>query len=93
MDTINTIVKSAILGTLALVSVGASVIPLEAMAAPAMEKCYGIAKAGMNDCQTPGHSCASSAIKDAQPDAFLFVPKGLCQRIVGGSLVAKSSKK
>jgi uncharacterized membrane protein len=21
------------------------------------EKCYGIAKAGLNDCQTAGHSC------------------------------------
>lgn len=53
-----------------------------------MEKCYGIVKAGMNDCATATASCASSATKDAQPDAFLFVPKGSCDKIVGGSLKA-----
>ena len=49
------------------------------------EKCYGIVKAGMNDCATSTSSCAGSAKKDAQPDAFIFMPKGLCSKIVGGS--------
>jgi uncharacterized membrane protein len=50
------------------------------------EKCYGIVKAGMNDCATAQHSCAGSATKDKQADAFVFVPKGLCDKIVGGKL-------
>lgn len=50
------------------------------------EKCYGIAKKGMNDCATATASCASSATKDKQKDAFILLPKGLCERIVGGSL-------
>ena len=50
------------------------------------EKCYGVAKMGMNDCATATASCAGSAIKDNQKDAFLFMPKGLCEKIVGGSL-------
>lgn len=40
----------------------------------------------MNDCATATASCASSATKDKQKDAFILLPKGLCDRIVGGSL-------
>jgi uncharacterized membrane protein len=53
---------------------------------PAMEKCYGVAKMGMNDCATATASCAGSATKNNQKDAFLFMPKGLCQKLVGGNL-------
>ncbi|KTD51037.1 DUF2282 domain-containing protein [Legionella quateirensis] len=56
--------------------------------APATEKCYGIVKTGMNDCATATASCAGSATKDNQKDAFLLMPKGLCEKIVGGSLEA-----
>jgi len=58
-----------------------------------MQKCYGIAKKGMNDCQTKMVSCAGSAVKDNQKDAFLFLPKGDCEKIVGGKLSADDSKK
>lgn len=79
--------------TLALISL-TSVLSTSAIAAPqAMEKCYGIVKAGMNDCATQTQSCAGSATKDKQPDAFVFVPKGLCQKIVGGSLTPNTEKK
>jgi uncharacterized membrane protein len=50
------------------------------------EKCYGIVKAGMNDCATATASCAGSTTIDNQKDAFLLMPKGLCAKIVGGSL-------
>ncbi|WP_115709054.1 BufA1 family periplasmic bufferin-type metallophore [Legionella sainthelensi] len=53
------------------------------------EKCYGIAKKGMNDCATATASCASSATQDGQKDAFILLPKGICERIVGGSLTVK----
>ncbi|RUR17732.1 DUF2282 domain-containing protein [Legionella sp. km535] len=56
--------------------------------ASATEKCYGIVKTGMNDCATATASCAGSATKDNQKDAFLLMPKGLCEKIVGGSLEA-----
>lgn len=52
------------------------------------EKCYGIVKAGLNDCATATASCAGSSTKDRQNDAFVFVPKGLCQKIVGGNLTS-----
>jgi uncharacterized membrane protein len=53
------------------------------------EKCYGIAKKGMNDCATATASCASSSTRDNQKDAFILLPKGTCERIVGGSLKPK----
>ncbi len=51
-----------------------------------MEKCYGVAKAGKNDCQTATSSCAGTAKDDRQKDAFIALPKGTCSKIAGGSL-------
>ena len=50
------------------------------------EKCYGIAKAGKNDCSGPKHVCAGQAKTDGNPKEWLKVPKGTCERIVGGIL-------
>ena len=69
-----------------LVLVANSATAADTNDSPAMEKCYGVAKIGMNDCATASASCAGSATKDKQKDAFLFMPKGLCQKLVGGNL-------
>ncbi len=46
------------------------------------EKCYGVAKAGKNDCKAgPGTSCAGSSTKDFQGSAWKLVPKGTCLTI------------
>jgi uncharacterized membrane protein len=58
---------------------------------PQTEKCFGVAKAGKNDCQTKHSSCAGTSRKDGQSDAWLTVSKGTCEKIVGGSL-ADSNK-
>jgi uncharacterized membrane protein len=50
----------------------------------AKEKCYGIAKAGQNDCGTATHTCAGKAKKDNAPDEWKYVPKGTCEK-TGGS--------
>ncbi len=50
------------------------------------EKCYAIAKAGKNDCQTGASSCAGTSKQNGQKDAWIFVPAGSCDRIVGASL-------
>ncbi|EKD70933.1 MAG: Signal peptide protein [uncultured bacterium] len=50
-----------------------------------MEKCYGVTKAGMNDCGTASHSCAGEAKIDGAKDAWVYMPTGLCNKIVGGS--------
>ncbi len=55
------------------------------------EKCYGVAKAGKNDCQTANSSCAGTSKMDMQGDAWIFVPAGTCDKIAGGSLEPKDS--
>jgi uncharacterized membrane protein len=62
-------------------------LPLSVQA-QSMEKCYGVAKAGKNDCQTDHSSCAGTSKKDAQTDAWLSVPKGTCEKIAGGKLTS-----
>ena len=49
-----------------------------------MEKCSGIVKAGKNDCGTSKSSCAGTASADRDPDTWILVPKGTCDRIAGG---------
>jgi len=49
------------------------------------EKCFGIAKAGQNDCGTARHSCAGKAAKDNAPDEWKYVPKGTCEKMGGKS--------
>lgn len=93
MKDTETKIRCAIKQVLALAALGTLIGSSPALSAQPTEKCYGIVKTGMNDCKTTTQSCAGSAITDRQPDAFLFVPKGLCQKIVGGSLtVIKNSK-
>ena len=55
------------------------------------EKCYGIAKAGQNDCQTANSSCAGTSKRNSQGDAWLYVPKGSCDKVVGGSTKPRQS--
>jgi len=45
-----------------------------------------VVKAGKNDCATAASSCAGTSKKDAQADAWVGLPSGLCAKIVGGSL-------
>ena len=52
------------------------------------ERCYGAAKASKNDCATASSSCSGTAKQDFQKDAWIYVPKGTCAKIAGGSLVA-----
>ena len=54
------------------------------------EKCYGIARAGKNDCAAAGsNSCAGTSKVDGDKKAWMLVPEGYCDRIVGGSKTAK----
>ena len=84
------LLQSALAGMIAL---GAA--PAIAHAADAQsgdkEKCYGIAKAGKNDCGTATHTCAGLAKKDNQPDEWKYVPKGTCEKS-GGKKQAPAGK-
>lgn len=55
------------------------------------EKCYGLAKRGANDCASTGNnSCGGTSRIDGDPRAWIYVPAGYCERIVGGSLEPKA---
>lgn len=59
----------------------------------AREKCFGVAKAGQNDCgsnQTK-HSCAGQSKVDNDPADFKMVAKGTCSQM-GGSLTPGMAK-
>ena len=48
----------------------------------AMEKCYGVAMAGKNDCAAgPGTTCAGTSKVDYQGNAWKNVPAGTCTTI------------
>lgn len=75
------------------VSVALSTAP--AAAAGDKEKCYGIAKAGKNDCADANgvHSCAGQAKSDNAPSEWKYVAKGTCEKEGGKTTPpAKSAK-
>ena len=85
--------KRATLSVLAAAAIGSAIAMTNAALAQAKdekEKCYGVSRAGKNDCQTPTSSCAGTSKKDGEPRAFLLVPKGTCERLVGGSVSPKA---
>jgi len=79
--------KHSLIATSALASVMALGLLETATAAdPAgKEKCYGIAKAGQNDCAnlSGSHSCAGQSKVDNGPEEWRYVAKGSCQKLGG----------
>ncbi|WP_077038366.1 DUF2282 domain-containing protein [Pelomonas sp. KK5] len=89
MKTQQQIVSSALAAALALGLAG------HAAAADApKEKCYGIAKAGQNDCAnlSGSHSCAGQAKADKSADDWKYVAKGTCEK-EGGMTAAQAKAK
>lgn len=81
------IMQSALSAALALgVTTVASATsqPAKAPTKEGLEKCYGIVKAGLNDCGADLHACATQSAKDSDPNDWLYLPKGTCEKIVGG---------
>ena len=83
------IFRSALIAV--LVSVAGAGIMMTSPLASAHEtgwvKCYGVARAHMNDCASTTHSCAGQSIHNGGKYSFLYLPAGVCQKIVGGSLI------
>lgn len=77
-------------------SIGLTSVATQATAAAKgdAEKCYGIAKKAKNDCGVPGkHSCAAQAKVNGDPQEWMYVLKGNCDRIVGGGLTPEAAEK
>lgn len=82
MKTKTTLISTAVTSLLAL-----GMVSLSAQAADdaGTEKCYGISKAGKNDCAANGHACAGQSKTSSDKKEWVKVPSGTCDRIVGGS--------
>lgn len=76
---------SAVVSSLIILGAGGAINPAQAGGHGDKEKCYGVVKAGKNDCATKSSSCAGTSKEDGQKDAFVVVPKGLCDKLVGSS--------
>jgi uncharacterized membrane protein len=83
-----------------IAATAAAVMSLSLVAMPAAaqekEKCYGIAKAGQNDCASldGSHSCAGQSKVDMDKGEWKFVAKGTCKSMKGLTQdEAKAAKK
>lgn len=72
-----------------IAAAAASLITLSLAAAPAVaaekEKCFGVAKAGQNDCASHAgtHSCAGQSKVDYDKAEWKYVAKGTCKQMKG----------
>lgn len=88
MNKTQTLVSSALAAALSL----GAVAQAQAQDKAAREKCFGIVKAGQNDCASLGgsHSCAGQAKVDNGPDEWKYVAKGSCKS--AGGMTADEAK-
>ncbi|XWN34197.1 MAG: DUF2282 domain-containing protein [Devosia sp.] len=81
-----TLTIAALAGAVAAATSFAATTPAEA----ANEKCYGISKAGDNDCAAgPGTTCAGTSTVDYQGNAWTLVPTGTCTEYSSSATEAK----
>ncbi len=45
-------------------------------------KCFGVARAGLNDCGANGHDCSGKAVSDRDPREWVALPKDVCNKLV-----------
>ena len=79
--------RLAIAGVMALTGAAFTSSAFAADANADKEQCAGIIKAGKNDCATVANACHGHVEADAAPMAWIYLPKGTCERLVGGHVV------
>lgn len=92
----NAVLSTAItsLLTLGTLTLATSTYAAEALVVcKEQERCYGVSKASKNDCSTSSSACAGTAKQDYQKDAWVYLPKGSCEKLAGGSLTAPGAAK
>lgn len=80
----NTFLRAAMTSLLAMSAVTAATA---ALADDAKEQCAGVIKAGKNDCATSTNACHGHVAADNSPEAWIYLPKGTCERITGARVV------
>jgi uncharacterized membrane protein len=83
-----TIIRNALMG---LVAIGVTSAAHAQTQATPKEKCYGVSKAGQNECAAGKNSCAGTSKVDNDPTAWKLVAKGTCEKM-GGKLAAPKTK-
>ena len=73
-----------------LIALGATLASADPVKQPSgTEKCYGIAKAGANDCGTAKHACAGMSKADKDAGEWKYVPAGTCANMGGSTMAPK----
>jgi uncharacterized membrane protein len=82
-------IRSALASVLALGAISAAQAGPVAPDA-SKDKCFGVAKAGQNDCAsaTGSHSCAGTATKDNDAGDWKYVERGSCEKMGGKMMMA-----
>jgi uncharacterized membrane protein len=90
---VNKSVEQKLTAAAVLVAMSISSGALAASSKGSAEKCYGIAKAGANDCASidGSHSCAGQAKVNKDPADWKYVAKGVCKDM--GGMTADEAKK
>jgi uncharacterized membrane protein len=84
------VIKGTLMASALGMAIAGAMADTAAASGAMMEKCYGVVKAGKNDCAAgAAHSCAGQAKSDAAGDEWVYLPKGTCEKITGGSLAPK----
>ena len=82
-----TAIRFAITSVLALSGAAFATSAVAADDNSGKEQCAGIIKAGKNDCATATNACHGHVEVDSNPNAWIYVPQGTCERLVGGRVV------
>ena len=90
MNVSNRLIRTAFASLLAL-GVGTLSSQVLAAANVEKEKCAGVVKAGENDCATSKNQCHGHVAIDADSEAWIELPKGTCDKIVGAHVTAAAN--
>jgi uncharacterized membrane protein len=83
----STLIQSALISLLA----ASSIATVAHAADEGKDKCFGVAKAGMNDCGTAKHGCAGKSAADNDATEWKYVAKGTCEKIGGAATPEKAA--
>lgn len=89
MNTTNNTITTALATVLAIGLVSA--MSLVQAKDQTTEKCAGIVRGGQNDCATSTTACHGHVSTDSHPEAWIYLPKGTCEKIVGGRITQQKA--
>lgn len=83
------VISSALVGSGLVLTGQAVATPSWAKKGDTIVKCKGVAKKGKNDCGANNHACAGMAKKDNDPNEWVYVPSGVCEKLAKGVVLGE----